>query len=239
MKTSPARAREWFVTAVIPTLNEAATIAAVIASLPRDIVRDVVVADSASRDGTPDIARAAGARVVSLEEHGYGRACAVGAAAAGPSCDIILFLDGDGADRADLAHLLVAPIAAGTHDFVIGSRVRGEREPGSMNWHQVLAGRLAGAIMSLLYGVRYTDMCAFRAIRRDALQRLDLREATYGWNIEMQMKAARAGLRILEIPVPYRCRAGGSSKVAGSLSGSLRAGWRIALTIARVATAVR
>ncbi len=119
-------------------------------------------------------------------------------------CGIILFLDGDGADRADLAGMLVAPIRAGTHDFVIGSRVRGEREPGSMNWHQVLAGRLAGRLMSMLYGVRYTDMCAFRAIRRDALDRLGLREATYGWNIEMQMKAARAGLRILELPVPYQ-----------------------------------
>ena len=226
-------------TAVIPTLNEAATIAGVIASLPRDVVQDIIVADSASRDGTPDIARAAGARVVSLTDRGYGRACAAGAAAADPDCGIILFLDGDGADRADLAHLLVAPIADGSHDFVIGSRVRGEREPGSMNWHQVLAGRLAGTIMSLLYGVHYTDMCAFRAIRSDALQRLDMQEATYGWNIEMQMKAARAGLRILELPVPYRCRAGGSSKVAGSLSGSLRAGWRIVLTIVRVASAAR
>ena len=93
------------------------------------------------------------------------------------ACGIILFLDGDGADRADLADMLVAPIRAGTHDFVIGSRVRGEREPGSMSWHQVLAGRLAGWLMSLLYGVRYTDMCAFRAIRRDALARLDMRES--------------------------------------------------------------
>ena len=135
--------------------------------------------------------------------------------------------------------MLVAPIRAGTHDFVIGSRVRGEREPGSMNWHQVLAGRLAGWLMSMLYGVHYTDMCAFRAIRRDALDRLGLRETTYGWNIEMQMKAARAGLRILELPVPYRCRAGGRSKVAGSLLGSARAAWRIALTIARVAMAGR
>jgi glycosyltransferase involved in cell wall biosynthesis len=243
LTTSPAlrysRHRERLVAAVIPTLNEAATIGAVVAALPRDIVRDVIVADSASRDGTPDIARAAGAHVVSLTERGYGRACAAGAASADPACDIIMFLDGDGADRADLAHLLVAPIAAGTHDFVIGSRVRGKREPGSMNWHQVLAGRFAGAIMSLLYGVHYSDMCAFRAISRDALQRLDLRETTYGWNIEMQMKAARAGLRVLELPVPYRCRAGGTSKVAGSLCGSLRAAWRILLTIARVAAAVR
>jgi hypothetical protein len=117
--------------------------------------------------------------------------------------------------------------------------VRGEREPGSMHWHQVLAGRLAGRLMSAVYGVRYTDMCAFRAIRRDALDRLGLREPTYGWNIEMQMKAARAGMRILELPVPYRRRAGGISKVAGTVRGSARAAWRIALTIARVATAGR
>ncbi len=227
------------VAAVIPTLNEAETIAGAIASIPRDLVDEIIVADSSSRDGTAAIAQAAGARVVTLTDHGYGRACAAGAAAAGAGCGIILFLDGDGADRADLAALLVAPIRAGTHDFVIGSRVRGVREPGSMNWHQVLAGRLAGRLMSSLYGVRYTDMCAFRAIRRDALDRLGLRETTYGWNIEMQMKAARAGLRILELPVPYRRRAGGSSKVAGSLGGSVRAAWRITLTIARVATAGR
>ncbi len=225
------------VAAVIPTLNEAATIAGTIGSLPRDVVDEIIVADSASRDGTAAIAQAAGARVVTLAGRGYGRACAAGVAAAGEGCGIILFLDGDGADRADLADVLVAPIRAGTHDFVIGSRVRGDREPGSMSWHQVLAGRLAGWLMSALYGVRYTDMCAFRAIDREALARLEMREATYGWNIEMQMKAARAGLRILELAVPYRCRAGGSSKVAGTLRGSIRAGWRIALTIAKIALA--
>jgi glycosyltransferase involved in cell wall biosynthesis len=227
------------VAAVIPTLNEAETIAGAIASIPREVVDEIIVADSSSSDGTAALAQAAGARVVTLTERGYGRACAAGAAAAGAASCIILFLDGDGADRVDLAGKLVAPIRAGTHDFVIGSRVRGEREPGSMNWHQVLAGRLAGWFMSLLYGVHYTDMCAFRAIRRDALERLDMREATYGWNIEMQMKAARAGLRILELPVPYRRRAGGSSKVAGSFRGSIRAGWRITLTVARVAMAGR
>jgi glycosyltransferase involved in cell wall biosynthesis len=223
------------VAAVIPTLNEATTIAGTIAMLPRDTVDEIIVADSSSRDGTAATAKAAGARVVTLAERGYGRACAAGVAAAGEACGIILFLDGDGADRADLADLLVAPIRAGTHDFVIGSRVRGVREPGSMSWHQVLAGRLAGWLMSRLYGVRYSDMCAYRAIRRDALARLGMREMGYGWNIEMQMKAARAGLRILELPVPYRCRAGGNSKVAGTLGGSIRAGWRIALTIGRIA----
>jgi glycosyltransferase involved in cell wall biosynthesis len=225
------------VAAVIPTLNEADTIAGTIAALPRSVVDEIIVADSSSSDGTAAIARATGARVVTLAERGYGRACAAGAAAAGEGCGIILFLDGDGADRADLADELVAPIRAGTHDFVIGSRVRGKREPGSMSWHQVLAGRLAGWLMSWLYAVRYTDMCAFRAISREALARLDMRETTYGWNIEMQMKAARAGLRILELPVPYRCRAGGSSKVAGTLGGSIRAVWRIVLTIARIALA--
>jgi glycosyltransferase involved in cell wall biosynthesis len=227
------------VAAVIPTLNEAETIAGTIAMLPRDVVDEIIVADSSSRDGTVAIARAAGARVVTTAERGYGRACAAGVAAAGEGCGIILFLDGDGADRADLAEMLVAPIRAGTHDFVIGSRVRGEREPGSMSWHQVLAGRLSGLLMSALYRVRYTDMCAFRAISREALARLDMRETTYGWNIEMQMKAARAGLRILELPVPYRCRAGGSSKVAGSVSGSIRAAWRITLTVARIAMEAR
>ncbi|HTI79667.1 MAG TPA: glycosyltransferase family 2 protein [Acetobacteraceae bacterium] len=218
-------------------MNEAETIAGTIAMLPRVVVDEVIVADSSSRDGTVEIARDAGARVVTLSERGYGRACAAGAAAAGDGCGIILFLDGDGADRADLADMLVAPVRAGTHDFVIGSRVRGTREPGSMSWHQVLAGRLAGWLISALYGVRYTDMCAFRAISREALARLDMREMTYGWNIEMQMKAARVGLRILELPVPYRCRAGGHSKVAGSVSGSAKAAWRITLTVARLAMA--
>jgi glycosyltransferase involved in cell wall biosynthesis len=231
----PTAARAPKATAVIPTLNEAETIAAVIAELPRDIICEVIVADGGSRDNTPTIAQSAGARIVSLTEGGYGRACAAGAAAAAPDSTIMLFLDGDGADRADLAARLIAPIQAGTHDFVIASRVRGEREPGSMLWHQLLAGHLAGWLMSALYGVRYTDMCAFRAIRRDALTRLNMRETTYGWNIEMQMKAARAGLRILELPMPYRCRAGGTSKVAGSLRVSLRAACRIALTILRVA----
>jgi glycosyltransferase involved in cell wall biosynthesis len=225
------------VAAIIPTLNEAATIADTIASLPSDTVDEIIVADSSSVDGTAAIARASGARVVQLDQRGYGRACAAGVAAAGEGSSILLFLDGDGADRADLAATLVAPIRAGTHDFVLGSRVRGEREPGSMSWHQVLAGRLAGWLISMLYGVRYTDMCAFRAISREALARLAMADTTYGWNIEMQMKAARAGLRILELPVPYRRRAGGTSKVAGTLRGSIRAGWRIVLTVVRVALA--
>ena len=223
------------VAVIIPTLNEGEAIGAVVAEIPRAIARQVIVADSGSRDGTPTIAARAGALVVSLTQRGYGRACAAGAAAADPACRVLVFLDGDGADRGDLLDMLVRPILDGTHDFVIASRTRGVREAGSMSWHQVLAGRLAGLGMRALYGVRYSDMCAYRAIRRDALARLDMREMTYGWNLEMQMKAARAGLRILEVPMPYRCRAGGVSKVAGSLRGTLRAAARIVVTFVRVA----
>src|SRR5438445_7501665 len=130
---------------------------------------------------------------------------------------------------------LVDPITAGTHDFVIGSRTGGQREPGSMNFQQIFAGRFAGWLMWIVYGVRYTDMCPFRAIRRNALEKLSMKEATYGWNLEMQMKAARAGLRILEVPVNHRCRAGGVSKVSGTLRGTFLAGARIAATFLRIA----
>ena len=143
------------------------------------------------------------------------------------------FLD---AGAVDELHLMVAPIVLGDADFVLGSRVLGKRESGSMSWHQIAAGRVAGLGIRLLYGSDFTDMCTFRAIRRDVLLGLGMRELTYGWNIEMQMRAARAGLRILEIPVPYRVRRGGVSKVAGSLSGTLRAGLRIIATFLRVAT---
>jgi glycosyltransferase involved in cell wall biosynthesis len=219
---------------VIPTLNEEEAIGEVIRAVPRDVVDDIIVADSGSADRTIERAEAAGARVVIERRRGYGRACATGAAAARES-DIIVFLDGDGSDRPEFVPMLIAPIRAGTHDFVIGSRTRGEREPGSMNALQIGAGYIAGAVTRLLYGVAYTDMCAFRAIRREALDHLGLREMTYGWNLEMQMRAASAGLRIIELPVDHRRRLGGASKVSGTVSGTLRASLRIALTFARVA----
>ena len=224
------------VAVVIPTLNEASTIGAVVREIPRDFAADIVVADGGSTDGTQEAAQAAGARVIDAGR-GYGRACAMGAAAAAPACRVLVFLDGDGADRGDLVARIAGPVLAGTQDFVLASRTRGERERGAMLWHQVLAGRLAGLGIGAITGVRYSDMCAFRAIDRDALARLGLQEITYGWNIEMQMRAARAGLRVLEVPMPYRRRAGGASKVAGSLKGTLFAGTRIISTFVRVALA--
>jgi len=230
-RASPGRPR---VGLVIPTLNEEEPIAQVISAVPRDVVDDIVVADSGSVDRTVERARAGGARVVVETRRGYGRACAAGARSV-RDCDIIVFLDGDGSDRPELIPVLLEPILGGECDFVIGSRTRGERECGSLNIHQIAAGYLAGALTRLLYGVAYTDMCAFRAIRREALDRLDMREMTYGWNLEMQMRAARAGLRIREVPVAHRRRIGGASKVSGSLIGTLKASARIGLTFVRVA----
>ena len=226
------------VAVVIPTWNEADAIGPVVAEALAQGVGEVIVADGSSHDGTRARAAAAGATVIDCGR-GYGRACSMGAAAARASLGVIAFMDGDGADRPDQLAALCRPILGGQRDFTIASRTRGVREPGSMNWHQVAAGAVAGRLIGALYGVRYTDMCALRAIRRDALTDLGMTEMTYGWNIEMQMKAARAGLRILELPVPYRVRAAGVSKVAGSVKGTLKAGSRIVMTVARVAAAGR
>jgi glycosyltransferase involved in cell wall biosynthesis len=227
-----------FVSVIIPALNEEQPISGVVREcLATGVPDEVIVVDNGSTDRTAEQAREAGARVVTAPR-GYGRACAAGVHAVSVSRardDIIVFLDGDGSDVPAYMPQLIDPIARGTHDFVIGSRTRGQRETGSMNFQQILSGRIAGWTMQLLYGVRYTDMCPFRAIRCDALAKLDMREKTYGWNLEMQMKAARGGLRILEIPVNHRCRTGGESKVSGTLRGTLVAGTRIMATLVRVA----
>jgi glycosyltransferase involved in cell wall biosynthesis len=221
------------VTVIIPTFNEAESIGSLLAEMPRAIVGRVIVVDGGSRDGTQERARSAGAEVISVGR-GYGLACLKGTEAAGAG-DIVVFMDGDGADDPAGIASLVEPVRSGAYDFVIASRARGEREPGSMASHQLLAGYLAGFLTRLLYGVRYTDMCTFRAIRRGTLLGLGMRELTYGWNLEMQMRVARARLRVLEVPVDYRRRSGGQSKVAGSLRGSITAGWKIMTTFARVA----
>ena len=223
------------VSTVIPALDEEVPIAGVVREcFATGLPSEVIVVDNGSSDRTAERAREAGARVVTAPR-GYGRACAAGLRAISAESEIVVFLDGDGSDVPAFMSQLVDPIVQGSHDFVIGSRTRGRREHGSMNFQQILSGRVAGLILRLLYGVRYTDMCPFRAIRREALAKLNMREETYGWNLEMQMKAARAQLRILEVPVNHRCRAGGESKVSGTLRGTFVAGARILTTLVRVA----
>lgn len=225
-----------WVTVIIPTLNEEEPIAGVVRAVAaQEIAHEIIVVDNGSNDDTARRARDAGARIVAEPQRGYGRACMAGVRSLSAQSDVVVFLDGDGSDCPEFLSKLVDPVMAGTHDFVIGSRTRGKREPGSMNFQQIFSGRIAGLITRFLYGVRYTDMCPFRAIRRDALERLSMKEKTYGWNLEMQMRAARAGLRILEVPVNHRCRTGGRSKVSGTVRGTFVAGARIIATLLRIA----
>ena len=223
-------ARRARIAVIIPVLDEEGAIGPVLAAMPSGWVDQVIVVDGGSRDRTVAEARAIGATVLVERERGYGRACAKGVPrATEDGAEILVFLDGDGGDRPEAIPKLVRPIIEDEHDFVIGSRNRA-----SIGAHQALAGRAIGAAIGLVYGVRFTDMCAFRAIRADALRRLGMREMTYGWNLEMQMRAARAGLRILELPVPHGRRLAGKSKVAGTLRGTVNAGFRIFATFARI-----
>ena len=224
-----------FISVIIAALNEEAAIANVINSVPKNLADEIVVVDNGSKDRTAEIATAAGARVVKEPIPGYGRAFRAGLRSVSPKCEIVVLLDGDGSDCPEMMDRLVTPIMEGKSDFVIGSRTRGHRETGSMNFHQVFAGYMVGFILRILYGVRSTDMGPFRAIRRDTLDRLGLREETYGWPLEMQMRAARARVRTVEVPVDYRRRVGGHSKIAGTVRGSVLAATRILITLARIA----
>ncbi len=227
--------RKPFTSVIIPALNEEAAIAHVIHSVPRNVADEILVVDNGSKDRTAVVASTAGARVVKELVPGYGRAFRAGLRSISPQCEIVVFLDGDGSDCPEQMDRLVNPIIEGTADFVIGSRTRGHREPGSMNFHQVFAGYMVGFILRVLYGIRSTDMGPFRAIRRDTLDQLGLREETYGWPLEMQMRAAQARVPAMEVPVDYRRRAGGQSKIAGTVRGSVLAATRILITLARLA----
>jgi hypothetical protein len=215
---------------IIPALNEEAALPAVLAELP-DGVDEVLVVDNGSTDRTAEAARRCGARVVCEPCRGYGAACLRGLSELGEH-DIVVFLDGDHSDHPQELPRLVRPVAEDQADFVLGSRLAGKREPGAMPPQSVWGNRLACFLMRLLFGVSYSDLGPFRAIRREALDRLGMRDRNFGWTVEMQIKAARAGLRILEVPVPYRRRIG-TSKISGTVLGTVKAGYKILWTIFR------
>jgi glycosyltransferase involved in cell wall biosynthesis len=209
---------------VMPARDEAAALPHVLPYIP-PWVAQVIVVDNGSRDGTADVARRHGAQVVTELRRGYGRACLAGIAALRPEVDTVLFMDADASDRPEEMARLLGPIAAGEADLVIGSRTRAA-EPGALTPQQRFGNWLACALIGLVWGVRYTDLGPFRAIRREALARLAMRDETWGWTVEMQVRAARLGLRTQEVPVGYRRRIG-TSKISGTLSGTVRAGTKI------------
>jgi glycosyltransferase involved in cell wall biosynthesis len=219
------------VSVVIPTHNEAQSIGRVLADLPADIVTEVLVVDSNSTDGTPEIASKMGARVLHEPRRGYGRACLTGLAAAN-SPDVVVFLDGDYSDRPAELPLLLAPIMDGRADITLGSRLGKQRIHGALPWHAAFGNRLAASLITLLYGIRISDLGPFRAGRAEVLRGLTLEEATYGWAVEMILKGTLGGFRIVEVPVSYYPRIG-KSKISGTLRGTVGAAWFISSLIVR------
>jgi glycosyltransferase involved in cell wall biosynthesis len=219
------------VSVIIPTRNEAQAIGRVLADLPPNLVTEVIVVDSNSSDGTPDLARKMGAQVIQEPRRGYGRACLTGLANT-ENPDVVVFLDGDYSDRPSELPIVLAPIIEGRADIALGSRFLGKSNRGALPWHQSFGNRLAASLIRLLYGVRVSDLGPFRAGRADVLRALALEEATYGWAVEMILKGAIAGFRIVEVPVSYYPRIG-KSKISGTVRGTVGAAWFILSRIVR------
>jgi glycosyltransferase involved in cell wall biosynthesis len=215
---------------IIPALDEEHAIGPLLEAIDRNVVRDVIVGDNGSRDGTAAVARSRGAVVVPVEERGYGAACAGALSQLPADVDVVLFMDADGSDDPAEIPLLLAPILAGHADLVIGSRSLGTVEPGALTPQQRFGNWLATHLIALLYRHRYTDLGPFRAIRRDLLDRIGMRDRRYGWTVEMQVRALQLGARVTEVPVRYRRRVG-KSKISGTVTGVLKAGWWILYTI--------
>lgn len=220
-----SRAARITVSLIVPALNEADCLGPLLAEIPSGLVDEVIVVDNGSTDETAAVARAAGAQVVMELHRGYGAACHAGVVAA--TGDILVFMDGDGSFAPAECAALVAPIATGAADLVLGTRLQGGLTPGAMPLHQRWGNRVVAGLLRMLYGVQVSDLGPYRAIRRDLLQTLDMQEMTYGWPVEMMVKTARHGGVLVEIPVTYRPRMAGVSKVGGSVKGTLLATWRI------------
>jgi len=221
---------------VIPALDEEHALPSVLRDLPVGRIRRVVVVDNGSRDRTAAVAREAGAEVVLEPRRGYGSACLAGIAALavpGALPDVVVFLDADYSDRPSELPRLVGPIVEKGADLVVGSRTLGHAESGALLPQARFGNALATFLIRALYGVRFTDLGPFRAVRWSALERLAMSDRDFGWTVEMQVKAARLGMRCVEVPVSYRRRIG-RSKISGTVVGSVRAGWKILYTIARL-----
>ncbi len=235
----PSAHRPVIVAAIIPCLDEEAAIATVVTSVLAQGVSEVLVVDGGSQDRTVDRATAAGARVVVEPQRGYGRAVQAGISAVREDVEILVFLDGDGSDPVEFIPDLVSPIVANQADFVLGSRVRGARERGSLAPQQLVAAHVGRVLLRLVYGAHFSDLSPFRAIRRDVLNRLGMSEMTYGWNLEMLMRVAAADSPALEIAVGQRRRLGGVSKVSGNLIAGVKAAHSMAATFLRLALQLR